>query len=389
MRISDRLMQVKPSATLAVSAKAMELRAQGREIISLSAGESDFPTPAHVCEAAKRAIDEQFVRYTQVPGIPELRTAAAAYFKRFYGVDAPMEAAILTNGGKQALFNLCQCLLNPGDEALIPAPYWVSYPAMVLLAGGVPVVVPSTAEAGFKVTVEDLERCATARTRLLIINSPSNPTGVNYDQAELDALAEWAVARDVFVVSDEIYDQLVYAPSRPCTLAGWWAKHPEHVCVCNGLAKSFAMTGWRVGFALAHPDLVKVLSKIQSQSTSNICSIAQKAALAALTGDWDFLDGVRAAYDRRRRLLMEIMASWPDVVCPEPQGAFYVFPDLHRHYRPAFPDSASLCTYLLEQAGVATVPGAAFGDDNCIRISYALGHEVLQKAMDKIAKVLF
>lgn len=389
MQISNKLQKVKPSATLAISTKAMDLRAQGRNIVSLSVGEPDFGTPEHIRQAAKDALDAGFTRYTQVPGIPELREAIAGYFNGHYGTAAPLEAAMATNGGKQALFNVMQALLNPGDKVLIPGPYWVSYPAMVLLADGEPVTVPAGADKGFKITPEDLDAAYDPQVRMLLLNSPSNPTGVCYTRDELYALAEWAVAKDVFIVTDEIYDRLVYAPAEPVSLAPFWEKHPEHVAVVNGLSKSFAMTGWRVGFALAHPDLVKVLSKIQSQSTSNICSIAQKAALAALTGDWDFLDGVRAAYDRRRRLLMEIMASWPDVVCPEPQGAFYVFPDLHRHYRPAFPDSASLCTYLLEQAGVATVPGAAFGDDNCIRISYALGREVLQKAMDKIAKVLF
>jgi aspartate aminotransferase len=388
MHISQRLQQLKPSATLAVSAKAMDLRAQGREILSLSVGEPDFATPDHVCEAAKQAIDQRFTRYTQAPGIPELRQAVADYFGRFYGVDAPMEAAIVTNGGKQALFNLFQALVDPGDEVLVPAPYWVSYPAMIQLAGGVPVAVETTADNDFKVTVEQLDRAATPKSRVLMLNSPSNPTGVHYAPEELDALVEWALDKGLFVISDEIYDQLIYEPAKPASLAAWWDKKPEQVAVVNGLAKSFAMTGWRVGYALAHPDLIKALTKIQGQSTSNICSIAQKAALAALTGSWEPVETMRKAFAKRRDLAMEIVSSWPDVVCPRPDGAFYIFPDVHAHYDAKSPDSASLCTRLLEEAGVALVPGSAFGADHCVRFSYAVDEATLETAMGKVAKAL-
>ncbi len=375
---------MRSSATMAVSAKAMELKAKGREIVSLSVGEPDFPTPEHICQAAKEAMDQGFTRYTQVPGLPELREAVAGYFNRLYGANAPAEAVIVTNGGKHALYNLLQVLLDPGDKALIPGPYWVSYPAMVLLAGGEPVVVPARAAQGFKVSPQDLDRAWTRETRVLILNSPSNPTGVHYTQGELDALASWAVSRDIFVISDEIYDQLVYDPAKPASLAHWWSEHPEHTAVVNGLSKSFAMTGWRVGYALAHPDLIKALSKIQGQSTSNVCSIAQKAALAALTGPMDALKFMRSAFARRRDLAMEIVASWPGVVCPRPDGAFYIFPDLSAFYSNAIPDSTALCTALLEGAGVAAVPGAAFGDDHCVRFSYAVDDEVLIKALDKV-----
>jgi len=381
MRISKRVRSVRPSATMAVSAKAMDLRAEGREVVSLSVGEPGFPTPEHICRAAKEAMDQGFTRYTQVPGMPELREAVAGYFNGFYGTKAPAEAVIVTNGGKHALYNLLQVLLDPGDKALVLAPYWVSYPAMVLLAGGEPIVVPAPAAKGFKVSPEDLDRAWAPGTRVLILNSPSNPTGVHYTQEELDALASWAVSRDVFVISDEIYDQLVYDPAKPAGLASWWDKHPEHTAVVNGLSKSFAMTGWRVGYALAHPDLIKALSKIQGQSTSNVCSIAQKAALAALTGPMDALKHMRAVFARRRDLAMEIVGLWPDVVCPRPDGAFYIFPDVSALYNDAVPDSTALCTALLEGVGVAAVPGAAFGDDNCVRFSYAVDDEVLIKAL--------
>ncbi|WP_028587509.1 pyridoxal phosphate-dependent aminotransferase [Desulfocurvus vexinensis] len=388
MQIAKKLQNVKPSATLAISAKAMDLRAQGRSIVSLSVGEPDFGTPAHIREAAKAALDAGFTRYTQVPGIPELREAVAGYFNGHYGTSAAMEATMVTNGGKQALYNVIQALLNPGDQVLIPGPYWVSYPAMVQLADAEPVVVPSGAEQGFKITPADLDAARTPRTRMLLLNSPSNPTGVHYSAAELTALAEWAVARDVFIVSDEIYDRLVYAPARPVSLAPFWERHPEHVAVVNGLSKSFAMTGWRVGFVLAHPDLVKAMSKIQGQSTSNICSIAQKAAVAALTGPTDFMDTMCEAFARRRELAHGIVSSWPGVVCPRPDGAFYVFPDVSALYTERMPDSTAMCTVLLEEAGVAAVPGAAFGDDRCVRFSYALDDRTLTEALDKVAGVI-
>lgn len=388
MRISKKISQVKPSATLAVSAKAMELRAEGREIISLSVGEPDFDTPQHICDAAKAALDAGRTRYTQVPGIPELRKAVAGYFNSYYMTNADSECAIVTNGGKQSLFNMLQCLLEPGDEVLIPGPYWVSYPAMVQLADGVPVVVPAPVSKGYKLSPEDLDRKCTEKTRALILNSPSNPTGVQYSEDELLAIAEWAVSRDVFVISDEIYDRLVYAPATPVSLAPFWEKHPEHVAVVNGLSKSFAMTGWRVGFTLAHPDLVKAMSKVQSQSTSNVCSIAQHAALAALTGPREMLGEMCEAFARRRDKAMEVVSSWAGVKCPRPDGAFYIFPDVSALYGERFSGSAELCTLLLEEAGVAAVPGIAFGDDNCVRFSYALDDKTVVDALTRVGDVL-
>jgi aspartate aminotransferase len=388
MRLSKKIAQVKPSATLAVSSKAMELRAQGREIVSLSVGEPDFATPQHICDAAKKAVDDGMTRYTQVPGIPALRDAVAEYFNSYYGTSAGADSTIVTNGGKQALYNLLQCLLDPGDEVLIPGPYWVSYPAMVELADGVPVVVGAPAAQGFKLTPEDLDRAATPRTRALILNSPSNPTGVAYTEAELTAIAQWAVSRGVFVISDEIYDRLVYAPAEPVSLAPFWEQHPESVAVVNGLSKSFAMTGWRVGFTLAHPDLVKAMSKVQSQSTSNVCSIAQHAALAALTGPREMLGDMCDAFARRRDKAMDVVASWPGVVCPRPDGAFYIFPDVSALYCDRFKNSTELCTLLLEEAGVAAVPGAAFGDDACVRFSYALDDDTVVDALTRVGRVL-
>jgi aspartate aminotransferase len=388
MKLAQRITSIKPSATLTINTKAQELRAAGHKIDSLAVGEPDFPTPKHVCAAAALAMEQGFTRYTAVPGIPELRAAVAGYFRSFYGVDATPENTVVTNGGKQSLYNLLQVLLDPGDEVIVPAPYWVSYPALVQLADGVPVFVATEPDTDFLVSVEQLERARTPRTRCLIMNTPSNPTGCHYTQAQLDAIAAWAVDKGVFVIADEIYDQLVYAPAMPASLSPWWQRHPESFAVVNGLAKSFAMTGWRVGYTLAHVDLIKAMTKIQGQSTSNICSIAQKAALAALTGGWECLGPMREAFVRRRDLGLSMVRAWGNVVCPEPAGAFYLFPQVDWYYTPEVSDSTALCALLLEKAGVALVPGAAFGDDRCFRISYALDDATLSGCLERVGAVL-
>ncbi|NDV19726.1 aminotransferase class I/II-fold pyridoxal phosphate-dependent enzyme [Pseudodesulfovibrio sp. JC047] len=387
MRISDRLTRIKPSATLAVNAKAQELRAQGREIISLAVGQPDFGTPAHVCDAAKAALDEGFTRYTPVPGIPALRKAVAEYYTRFYGAKTSADNAIISNGGKQALYNLLMAVVNPGDEVLIPAPYWVSYPAMVQLAEGVSVFVPTSAEEQYLVTVDTLEAARTGKTRVLILNSPSNPTGCCYTQEQLEAIAKWARDNDIFIISDEVYDRLVYAPFEPVSLAKTWEKYPDTIAIVGALSKSFCMTGWRVGYALAHEELVKAMNKIQGQSTSNINSITQKAALAALTGPWDIVDEMKQAFIRRRDRAYEIITGW-GAPCPKPDGAFYLFPVLEQFYTEETPDSAAMCSRILEEVGVALVPGSAFGDDKCIRFSYAVDDDTLLDALSKVGSVL-
>lgn len=388
MQISDRLSSIKPSLTLSVNSRALELKAQGISVISLAVGEPDFPTPKHVCEAAKAAIDDNFCRYTAVPGIPELRKAAGAYFERNYGVPVPMESIVIGAGGKHCLYNFMQATLNPGDEVLVPAPYWLSYPDMVMLTGATPVPVLAGPEQGFKVTPSMLEAHTTDKTRLLILNSPSNPTGAVYTQAEFTAIMDWAIARGLFVLSDEIYDQLVFAPAKMTSAIGWFAKYPEQVAVLNGLSKSYAMTGWRVGFLAAHPTLIKKISAMQGHSTSNICSIAQKAGLAALTGSMECVDKMREAFVRRRDFAMKIIEGWPFAICPKPDGAFYLFLDVSKCYGGSVNNSTDLCTLLLDKAHVAVVPGAAFGDDKCIRFSYAVGDEVLKGALESIGKVL-
>ena len=382
MQISERLSSIKPSLTLSVNSRALELKAQGVAVTSLAVGEPDFPTPAHVCEAAKAAIDENFCRYTAVPGIPELRKAAGAYFDRAYGVPVAQESIVIGAGGKHCLYNFLQATINPGDEVLIPAPYWLSYPDMVMLAGGVPVIVHASPEQNFKVTPDMLDAAVTGKTRLLVLNSPSNPTGAVYTEAEFSAIMDWAIQRGIFVLSDEIYDQLVFAPAKMTSAIGWFARYPEQVAVLNGMSKSYAMTGWRVGFLAAHPLLIKKISAMQGHSTSNICSIAQKAALAALTGPTECIDHMREAFMRRRDLGMKIIETWPWAVCPKPDGAFYLFVDVRKCFGGAVNNSTELCTWLLDKAHVALVPGAAFGDDNCIRFSYAVADEVLARALE-------
>jgi aspartate aminotransferase len=388
MKISRSVARLKPSATLAANARAQELKARGRDILSLSVGEPDFPTPAHIRAAAAAALDAGYTRYTPVPGLPELRDAAAGYFNRFYDAGASGKNILASNGGKHSIYNVFTCLLDPGDEVLVPAPYWVSYPPMVELTGASAVVVGAPPEKHFKVDPDMLEAHLTPRTRMLVLNSPSNPTGVCYTKAELDALAGWAVDRKLIVLSDEIYDRLVYGSVRPLSLCSWWKRFPEHFVIVNGVSKTFAMTGWRLGYILAAPELVGAANRLQGQSTSNVCSISQKAAVAALNGAFDDVETMRAAFERRRDMALSVMAGWPDVLCPRPEGAFYCFPDVHRHYGARFADSVSFCAYLLEEAGVAVVPGAAFGDDRCIRISYAVSDETLAVALQKIGDTL-
>ena len=389
MRIADRLSCISPSATFAVNTKAAELTAQGRKIVSLAIGEPDFPTPGHIREAAQRAIDEGFTRYTAVSGIPELRRAVGTYYKRCYALEPPVESVLVSNGGKHALYNYFQALLNPGDEVIIPAPYWLSYPDMVMLAGGAPVFLPSSAQEGFKLTPQKLAAAITPKTRLCILNAPSNPTGASYSQEELDALVECCVKNGVCLASDEIYDRIVYAPATSVSVIHWWQRYPELVTVFNGCAKSFSMTGWRVGYCVGHPKLIKAMDTIQGQSTSNVCSIAQKAAVAALEGPYDCIAEMAAAFQRRRDLALDIMSSWKGVLCPKPEGAFYLFADMSCYFgRNGIANSADLCTHFLEKSGVALVPGAAFGDDACVRFSYAVADEVLEQALKDMEGVL-
>ncbi len=388
MIFANRLQSVKPSATLAVSAKAAELKAQGIPVISLALGEPDFDTPKHICEAAKKAIDNGKTRYTAVPGIPEARKAVCTYFQREYNAEIEPKNVIITNGGKQALYNLFMVLCSAGDEVLIPSPYWTSYPEMVGLVDATPVTVQTSAQNGFRVTVEQLEQARTEKTKVLMLNSPSNPSGVMYTQEEIEALAQWAIDNNIFVISDEIYDQLVYPPHKKASLINMFKKYPDKIAICNGVAKAFAMTGWRLGYIVAHPEVIKHCVTVQGQATSNVCSIAQYGLVEALTSSYDCINEMREAFQRRLELAHKEISSWEGVVCPKPEGAFYLFPDFSGVLERKGISGDELCNEILEKANVALVPGSAFGNPTCLRFSYALADEDLIKALAAVKEII-
>jgi aspartate/methionine/tyrosine aminotransferase len=393
-RISGRVGAIAESATLAIDAKAKALKAAGEDVIGFGAGEPDFPTPAHIVEAAAAACHlPRFHRYTPTAGLPELREAIAAKTRRDSGYVVAPGQVVVTNGGKQALFQAFAALLDPGDEALLPAPYWVTYPEAIRLAGGVPVPVPTDETTGFRAGVERLEAALTPRTKLLVFVSPSNPTGAVYTRAQVAAIGRWAVERGVWVVTDEIYEHLVYGDASFSSMPALVPELAERCVVVNGVAKTYAMTGWRVGWLLAPPDVVRAVTNLQSHATSNVANVAQAAALAAVGGDLDAVAAMRAAFDRRRRRMLELLAAIPGVACAEPEGAFYAFPSLRgvlglqlRGRRPS--SSLELADLLLEEARVAVVPGEAFGAPGYARLSYALGDDDLVEGVTRIGKLL-
>ncbi len=391
--LSDTLARVKPSPTIAVTNKARELKAEGRDVIGLGAGEPDFDTPENIKEAAKRAMDAGHTKYTAVDGIPELKAAICAKFKRDNGLDYTPAQVTVGTGGKQVLYNALVATLNPGDEVVIPAPYWVSYPDMVLLAGGTPVVVPAGIETAFKLTPEALEAAITPRTKWFIFNSPSNPTGAGYTRAELKALTEVLMRHPhVWVMSDDMYEHLVFDGFEFCTPAQVEPGLYERTLTCNGVSKAYAMTGWRIGYAGGPVELIRAMGTIQSQSTSNPCSISQYAALEALSGPQDFLPEFRAAFQRRRDLVVGMLNAAEGVTCPVPEGAFYVYPDISGCIGKTskggarITDDEAFATALLEEEGVAVVFGAAFGLSPNFRVSYATSDAVLREACARIQR---
>lgn len=391
--ISDRLARIKPSPTIAMSTRAAELAAQGRDIISLSAGEPDFDTPLHVRDAAKAAIDAGHTRYTAVDGTPSLKRAIAAKFARENGLDyAPGQITVGT-GGKQILFNALMATLDEGDEVIVPAPYWVSYPDMVLLAGGRPVVVECRQELGFRLTPEALEAAITPRTKWLILNSPSNPSGAGYDRAQMQALCDVLLRHpQVWVLADDIYEHLVFDGFEFCTPAQVEPRLKDRVLTMNGVSKSYAMTGWRIGYGAAPEALIRAMAKLQSQSTSNPCSVSQYAAEAALTGPQDYIRDSRAVFQRRRDLVVAGLNACPGLDCPVPQGAFYVYPSMagligRTSAGGTLIDSdEAFANALLDEQGVAVVFGAAFGLSPHFRISYATADAVLEDAVARIRR---
>ncbi len=393
-RISARISAISESATLAVTAKAKALKAAGRPVIGFGAGEPDFPTPGYIVAAAADACREpRFHKYTPTGGLPELRTAVAAKTRRDSGFQVDAGQVLITNGGKQAVYEAFATLLDPGDEVLLPTPYWTTYPESIKLAGGVPVEVPTNESTGYLAGVEQLEAARTDRTKVLLFVSPSNPTGAVYSREQVAAIGRWAVEQGLWVITDEIYEHLVYGDA---TFASMPVEVPEladRVIVLNGVAKTYAMTGWRVGWLIGPPDVVKAAQNLQSHATSNVCNIAQAAALAAVSGDLSAVAEMRTAFDRRRQTMVRLLNEIPGVFCPEPKGAFYAYPSvkdvLGKQIRGRRPQtSVELAGLILEEAEVALVPGEAFGTTGYFRLSYALGDEDLVEGVGRVAKLL-
>ena len=393
--LSNRILNMAESETLAMTAKARELKAQGKDVISLSIGEPDFNTPNVVKEAAKKAIDDNFTHYPPVPGYADLKEAVCEKFRRDNGLEFTPDQIVVSTGAKQCLYQVAQVLLNPGDEAIIPTPFWVSYKEFVRLAGGTPVFVKTKIENDFKVTPQQLEEAITPKTKLIMFSSPSNPTGMLYSKEELKAIAE-VVARheNIFVVADEIYEHINFVGKHESI--GQFSEIKDRVITINGVAKGFAMTGWRIGFIAAPAIIAKACNKLQGQVTSATCSIAQKATVCAMQMDpttSEDIINMRNIFKKRRDMVYNLLCDIPGLKVRMPQGAFYFFPDVSQYYGKSFngkkiENSTDMAFYLLNEANVATVMGSAFGDDDCIRLSYATSEELLVEALRRIKEAL-
>jgi aspartate aminotransferase len=392
-RVSDRIGAIAESATLAVDAKAKALKAAGRPVIGFGAGEPDFPTPAPIVEAAAAACaDPRNHRYTPAAGLPELREAVAAKTARDSGLTVAASQVLVTNGGKQAVYQAFATLLDPGDEVLLPAPYWTTYPEAIALAGGLPVEVVTDESSGYLASVEQLEAARTPRTKALLFCSPSNPTGAVYPPEQVAAIGRWAVETGIWVVTDEIYEHLTYAGARYVSMPVVAPELADRCVVVNGVAKTYAMTGWRVGWMLGPADVVKAAANLQSHLTSNVANVSQRAALAAVSGDLTAVHEMRTAFDRRRGTIVRMLREVPGLECPEPLGAFYVYPSvrglLGRELRGRTPaTSAELAELILDEAEVAVVPGEAFGTPGYLRLSYALGDDDLVEGITRLQKL--
>jgi aspartate aminotransferase len=393
-RVSARVAAITESATLAVDAKAKALKAVGEPVIGFGAGEPDFPTPAHVVEAAAEAChNPRYHKYTPAAGLPDLRDAIAHKTKRDSGYDVEASQVLVTNGGKHAVYNTFATLLDPGDEVLVAAPYWTTYPEPIRLAGGVPVVLPTDESAGFRVSVDQLEAALTPRTKVLLFVSPSNPTGAVYPRAEVEAIGRWAAERGIWVVTDEIYEHLTYGDHAFTSMPVVVPDLADQCVVLNGVAKTYAMTGWRVGWMIGPVDVVKAATNLQSHSTSNVANVSQAAALAAVSGDLAAVAEMRAAFERRGRTMHQLLSAIPGVQVLEPQGAFYAFPNLSAYVGRTIRgrtvgSSLELSEILLEQAKVAVVPGEAFDGPGYARLSFALGDDDLAEGCRRIADLL-
>jgi len=391
IQLSDRVQKVKPSATLAITARANELKAQGKDIIGLGAGEPDFDTPDHVKEAAIEAIKAGFTKYTAVDGTPELKQAVINKFKRDNDLDYKPSEILVSSGGKQSFYNLAQALLNPGDEVIIPAPYWVSYPDMVLLGGGEPVIIRTGLEQQFKITAEQLESTITDKTRLVVLNSPSNPTGNVYSKADWAALGEVLKKHpDILVATDDMYEHIWWADEPFTNIVNACPELKERTVVMNGVSKAYSMTGWRIGYAAGPEKLIGAMKKVQSQSTSDPASISQAAATAALEGDQSCIDTMLTAFKERHDYVVERLNRIKGIECLPSRGAFYSFPDMSKAIEATdgVEDDVAMAEYLLNEVGVALVPGSAFGAPGYARISFATSMENLTNALDRLERLL-
>ncbi|BAY63290.1 class III aminotransferase [Calothrix brevissima NIES-22] len=382
MKLAARVSQVTPSLTLAIAAKAKAMKAEGIDVCSFSAGEPDFDTPAHIKAAAEKALDEGKTKYGAAAGEPKLREAIAHKLKTDNGLDYKAENVIVTNGGKHSLYNLIVALIDPGDEVIIPAPYWLSYPEMVTLVGGVSVIVHTDASTGYKITPEQLRQAITPKTKLFILNSPSNPTGMVYTPEEIKALAEVVVDADIFVVSDEIYEKILYDGAEHISIGSLGKEIFARTLISNGFAKAYSMTGWRLGYLAGPVEIIKAASTIQGHSTSNVCTFAQYGAIAALESSQDCVEEMRQAFAKRRQVMLDRLNAIPGLSCPKPDGAFYLFPDISKTGL----KSLEFCDALIEEHQVAVIPGIAFGADKNIRLSYATDMATIEKGMDRLEK---
>jgi aspartate aminotransferase len=382
MKLAARVSQVTPSLTLAIAAKAKALKAEGIDVCSFSAGEPDFDTPAHIKAAAAKALDEGKTKYGAAAGEPKLREAIARKLKTDNGLDYKSENVIVTNGGKHSLYNLIVALIDPGDEVIIPAPYWLSYPEMVTLVGGVPVIVSTDATTGYKITPEQLRKAITPKTKLFILNSPSNPTGMVYTPDEIKALAQVVVDADIFVVSDEIYEKILYDGAEHISIGSLGKEIFERTLISNGFAKAYSMTGWRLGYLAGPVEIIRAASTIQGHSTSNVCTFAQYGAIAALESSQDCVEEMRQAFAKRRQVMLDRLNAIPGLSTAKPDGAFYLFPDISKTGL----KSLKFCDALLEEHQVAVIPGIAFGADDNIRLSYATDMATIEKGMDRLEK---
>ncbi|RLB74547.1 MAG: aspartate aminotransferase [Deltaproteobacteria bacterium] len=389
LTLSSRVQAIKPSPTLAITAKAKLLQAEGVDVVNFGAGEPDFDTPDNIKAAGIKAIEDGFTNYTAVPGIPQLRQAIVAKLKRENNLDYAENEIVVSCGGKHSFYNLAQALLDPGDEVIIPAPYWVSYPPMVSLAGGVPVVLETTQDEGFKLSPERLQAAITPKTRAVIINSPSNPTGAAYSEDELRALAEVAVKNSILLISDEIYEHIIYDGFVQLSPAELSPEIKAHCIILNGVSKSYSMTGWRIGFTAGPAPLIAAMTKIQSQSTSNPTSISQMAAIEAYNGPQDYVVNVLTDFSERRAFIIKALNEIPGISCFNPQGAFYAFPNVEGLLEKScngkkIDSSLTLCEVLLDEAKIAAVPGEAFGAPGYMRLSYATSMENIVKGIKRL-----